>query len=73
MQNMGLFMDLVCLGDQKLKFSLGHGVYLSENGSISDVKYCSPQGRIARLLDQIELNASGGEEKKGKSIKQRSS
>jgi hypothetical protein len=38
MQNMGLFMDLVCLGDQKLEFSLGHGVYLSENGSISDVK-----------------------------------
>jgi hypothetical protein len=37
MQNMGLFMDLVCLGDQKLEFSLGHGVYLSENGSISDV------------------------------------
>ena len=41
MQNMGLFMDLVCLGDQKLAFSLGHGVYLSENGSISDVKIVS--------------------------------
>jgi hypothetical protein len=32
----------------------------------------SPQGRIERLLDQIELNESGGEEKKGKSTKQRS-
>jgi hypothetical protein len=32
----------------------------------------SPQGRIERLLDQIESNESGGEEKKGKSIKQRS-
>ena len=38
MKNMGLFMDSICLGDQKLEFSLGHGVYLSENGSISDVK-----------------------------------
>jgi hypothetical protein len=28
------------LGDQKLVFSLGHGVYLSENESISDVKDC---------------------------------
>ena len=69
MLNIGLFMDLICSGDRKLKFSSGHGVYLYENGSISDVKYCSPQGMIARMLDQIELNASGGEENKGKSIK----